>query len=93
MLQAQIVLRKKHSSLYLGLLTSSSGLWNSNILIVVLPSGSGPWNSKRHILCILLNFIQDIEFELMWKEIVVIFFRYYPDICPEGLMENVKIFT
>jgi hypothetical protein len=46
--------RAENSSLYLRLLTSSDGLWNSNGLIVVLPSGGGPWNSKRHVtyLCI-----------------------------------------
>jgi hypothetical protein len=47
--QAQTVPRRKHSSLYLRLLTSSGDLWNSNVLIVVLPSGGLPWNSKRHI--------------------------------------------
>jgi hypothetical protein len=48
-LQAQIVPSRK-SSLYLHLLTSSGGLWNSNVLIVLLSSGGGPWNSERHIV-------------------------------------------
>jgi hypothetical protein len=41
--------RADDCSLYLRLLTSSGGLWNSNFLIVVLPCGSGPWNSKGYI--------------------------------------------
>jgi hypothetical protein len=48
-LQAQILPRRKRSSLYLRLLTSSGGPWNSNVLIILLPSCGGPWNSKRHI--------------------------------------------
>jgi hypothetical protein len=49
-LQAQIVPRRKHSSLYLRLLTSSGGLCNSNVLIVFLPSVGRLWNSKRYII-------------------------------------------
>jgi hypothetical protein len=49
MLQAQTVLRRKHTSLYLRLLTSSGTLWNSNVLMVALPSGGRTWNSKRHV--------------------------------------------
>jgi uncharacterized C2H2 Zn-finger protein len=41
--------RAENSSLYLRLLTSNGGLWNSNVVIVVLLSGGGPWNSKRYI--------------------------------------------
>jgi hypothetical protein len=55
-LQAQIVPRRKHSSLYLRHLTSSGCLWNSNVLTVLLPSGGGPWNSKRHIVTSLTEF-------------------------------------
>jgi hypothetical protein len=53
--------RAENSSLYVRLLTSSSGLGNSNVLIALLPSGSAPWNSKRRIVTRFTEFYMRYE--------------------------------